>query len=158
MHSFELLQETLHELRHQYTLYLQGFDDVKKKAELFLVICSLFISIPFFSSAWLSAIATNRFIKYAYLSSLLLFVLSIILVIQTMRIVAIRLPKTTVLLKEEYAETERLEAFVKQNMKDLERTVQERGRAITLNKWIDRFISAGVIIFMMSIGAILVTI
>ncbi|MBI3033253.1 hypothetical protein HYY69_07290 [Candidatus Woesearchaeota archaeon] len=42
----------LDEIKEQYGIFLEGFDDIKKKSEILLVVCSLII--PYFEDIFLS--------------------------------------------------------------------------------------------------------
>ncbi len=90
--DLDLVNYALQEVKYQYRIYLEGFDDIKKKNQILLLICSLIITLPLSSDYIVSEIMKSTFFVGIFISGVLCLIISIVLLLISMIDTQIEIP------------------------------------------------------------------
>lgn len=156
--ELELVKFGLQEVKDQYKVYLDGFNDIKQKNQVLLLICSLIITLPLSSTmVFNKIISSSNFIIALFISGIILLITAIILLILSMKETQVRIPLFEDFLSSigKYKPLNIMKSFMKAYSNDLNLNITRREKKRYLLRWAEKFIIAGVILV---IGTLIIVI
>lgn len=156
--ELELIKFGLQEVKDQYKVYLDGFNDIKQKNQVLLLICSLIITLPLSSTVVLNKIiSSSNLIIALFISGIIILVTAIILLILSMRDTQVRIPLFDDFLNSigKYKPLNIMKSFMKAYSSDLNLNIKRREKKRYILRWAEKFIIAGVILV---IGTLIIVI
>ena len=88
----KLLDYCLNEIKDQYKIFLEGFDDIKKKNQILLVICSLIITLPLSNENMVNKIMLSIYSSGIFIAGVICLIISVLLLILSMRDTPVNIP------------------------------------------------------------------
>ncbi len=88
----ELVNFSLNEIKDQYKIFLEGFDDIKKKNQLLLIVCSLIITLPLSNDSIINKFMSSTYSSGFFIAGIICLIISILLLIISMKDTPINIP------------------------------------------------------------------
>lgn len=154
-----LLRSALKEAKYQFDIYLEGFNDLKQKNQILLVVCSLFITVPLSSEKLLNLIlVSDSFVFALFIAGQVILVLCIISMIWSMRATPVYILNLGGLINfiGTYNERQALKAIVKNYRDNLVKNIELRIQQQNLISHTEKFIKAGILTIFISITWVII--
>lgn len=146
--ELEIVKYALQEIKDQYQIYLDGFDDRKEKVQIFLIVCSLIITIPLSSQFIMEKIFSlhNWFIGL-FMAGIILLVITIIILIRSITGIQIKIPVYADILDsiEKYKAKAIMKSVARVYAKNLNINMTKAEKKIALIKMAESFIILGIL-------------
>jgi len=147
--ELEIIKYALQEIKDQYQIYLDGFDDRKKKVQIFLVVCSLIITFPLSSEFLMERIISSQELFIAlFIAGIIVLVSTIITSIYSIMDIGVRIPAYDDIINSigKYKTTEIMKNVAEAYAKDLNLNIIEVDKKRRMIKIAEKFIIIGVLL------------
>lgn len=147
--ELELIKFGLQEVKDQYKIYLDGFNDITQKNQVLLLVCSLMITLPISSSLVLQKIlSSTNWIIALFIAGIVLLIITIILLILSVREMPVRIPSFDDFLASigKYKPHNIMKAVMRAYSNDLNLNIKSREERRYLLKLAEKFIIGGIIL------------
>lgn len=156
-----ILKETLEEARHQFKIDLGYFDDIKKKCEIFLLMCSLFITL-LLSSDFIMKLILNSgdFTLASFLIGLIFLIISIVYIIVVLYSVNLKVVLIDDIIDSlnKYNSKKILKSIINKYKEDMKQNFSIINKKRNLIRYLESFITVGIVFISISlIVAILIS-
>lgn len=147
--ELEIIKYALQEVKDQYQIYLDGFDDRKEKVQIFLIICSLIITIPLSSEFITEKIfSLQNWIIGIFMAGIFLLVITIVILIRSIAGIQIKIPAYADILDSigKYKTKAIMKSVAKAYAKDLNINMTKAEKKIRLIRIAENFIISGILL------------
>ena len=153
----DIVQYALEEVKDQYAIYIEGFDDIKKKAKILLLVCSLSITLPLSNSYITSKIMISDIFLVMFLSGILCLSISIIMLLISLFDVQVEMPYMDDIVNSigKYQATKIKMAVLKTYTSNLNTMIKAIERKRIPIRFAEKFIIAGMILIIITIISVL---
>lgn len=158
MNDEQLWQVALNEVKDQFKIYLETYDDIKKRVQILLIVCSLFITLPLASDYAISIVLKRIPTLILFLTGMLLLIFSITILIMAVHESPVRMPLFDDVIRSvgRYRPSAILQALTFSYNANLNRNIRTMERRRILIKYSESFIKLGVLLVTIGlIGAVL---
>lgn len=148
----------LNEVKDQFRIYLEAYDDIKKRVQILLIVCSLFITLPLASDYAISLVLKNVPTLILFVTGMILLIASIVLLIMAVHESPVRMPLFDDVISSigKYRPVTILKALTFSYNANLYRNIRTMERRRILIKYAESFIKFGVLLVTVGlIGALL---
>ena len=147
--ELEIIKYALQEVKDQYQIYLDGFDDRKEKVQIFLIVCSLMITIPLSSEFIMKKILSlqNWFIAL-FVTGIILLVITILILIRSITGIPIKIPVYDDILNSigKYKTKAIMKGVARAYAQDLNINMARAEKKVRLIKMAENFIILGILL------------
>lgn len=150
--ELEIVKYALQEIKDQYQICLDGFDDRKEKVRIFLIVCSLIITIPLSSEfIMIKIFSLQNWMIGVFMSGIFLLVITIIVLIRSITGIQIKIPAYTHILESigKYKTQTIMKSVAKAYARDLNINMIKAEKKIRLIKIAENFIISGVLLVLL---------
>lgn len=144
----EIIKYALQEVKDQYQIYLDGFDDRKKKVQIFLVVCSLMITLPLSNNFIIERIISSMWLIAFFVSGIITLIITILILIYSIMEIHIRIPAYTDILDSigKYKADYILKGVARAYANDLNKNITRGERKRELIKLAEKLIIPGILL------------
>ena len=155
--DLDLVNYGLQEVKDQYKIYLEGFDDIKKKNQILLLICSLIITLPLSSTYIINGIMEYRLFLGFFISGVICLIATIVLLITSMKDTPIEIPYSEDIIKSigKYKPINVKKAIMKTYSRDLNVIIKRIEAKRKYVRYSEKLIIVGIILVVGTIISVL---
>lgn len=146
--ELSLVKYALQEIKDQYKIHLEEFDDIKNKNQILLLICSLIITLPISSELVIKKILSlNIFIEF-FISGVICLVIAILLLIVSMMNTPLRIPLFEDIMEAigKYKEVNIMKSIARTYAEDLSINIIKIEEKRKIIRIAEKFIISGIIL------------